>query len=117
MNYQQPQSNFYNGQSNDSYNGQSNDLYNGQSFISGGRRCRVVCDNPPRPGPGPDNQYLRSIARRIIGQRFNDASRIYPLIRVAIRDGQNLPLTQDYNPRRINVETRNGVIRRIVNFG
>ena len=82
-----------------------------------GRRCRWVCDPlPPRP-PNP-----RFIARQLPGLRLLDAQRRFPgaNIRVVIRNGQQLQVTLDYNPNRINVETStryNGeVILRVVGF-
>jgi hypothetical protein len=76
-----------------------------------GRRCRVVCD--PRPVQPRNPQYY---ARFLIGRTVPDAKRIYPDIRVVVRDGQQLPVTMDYRPDRINVETRNGVITKVVGF-
>ena len=84
-----------------------------QSNNFGRRRCRWVCDNDDEP----QNPNLRAIARRILNTPLNYAYRIYRNIRVVIRDGQNLPSTRDYDPWRINVETRNNIIIRIVSFG
>lgn len=81
-------------------------------FNRNGRRCRIVCD------PLPDrNRYdLRNIARRILGIHLISAKSIYPNIRAVIVDGQKLIVTQDYDQNRINVETRNGFITRIIGF-
>ena len=76
-------------------------------------RCHCVAIDPPRPRPG---QNLNYIARMILGRQLQDALRIYANIRVVIRDGQRLIVTQDYQQNRINVETRNNVIIRIVGF-
>lgn len=95
---------------------QNNILWDGdnsslQSFIdTRGRRCRVVCETSPR-------NNLQKFARRIIGQNINAARIIYPNIRVVIENGRQLPTTQDYQADRINVETRNNIIIRVVNFG
>ena len=88
------------------------------SHITTGRdgrryRCHCVPIDPPRPRPG---QNLNYIARLILGRQLQDALRIYSNIRVVIRDGQRLIVTQDYQRTRINVETRNNVIIRIVGF-
>lgn len=82
-----------------------------------GRRYRCYCVpiDPPRPRPRPGVD-LNAIARIITGRNLNDALRIYPNIRVVIRDGQRLPVIQDYRRDRINVETRNNNIVRVVGF-
>lgn len=81
---------------------------NNSSFInSEGRRCRIVCE-PPR------NNNLQSIMRFIVGKNINDARGIYPDIRVVVQDGQDLVTTMDYRPERINVETNNNIITRVV---
>ncbi|XWV24565.1 hypothetical protein QJ856_gp1226 [Tupanvirus deep ocean] len=78
-----------------------------------GRRCYVVCepDHGPRHPRNP-----RDIARLLIGRTIQEAQRIYPNIRVVVRDGQHLIVTQDHRRDRINVETRNNVIIRILGF-
>lgn len=76
-----------------------------------GRRCRTICEARPR-----DRGNLRQISRLLIGKHITEARRIYPNIRVVIRDGVDLPTTLDYRPERINVETRNGIIIRILGF-
>ncbi len=84
-----------------------------------GRRCRIVCEQSypyPYPRPYPRPQDPRKIAYRLIGLTVAQAQRIYPNIRVVIRDGQTQVVTQDYRTDRINVETRNGIIVRIVGF-
>jgi hypothetical protein len=103
------------------WQGNNNDVWDGR-FDDGlgptqntfrdeqGRRCRVVCE-PPR-----NNQDPRRIARIILGKPIGQARRIYPNIRVVIRDGQQLMMTQDFQEDRINVEIRNGIIVRIVGF-
>ena len=108
-------------------------------FDWNGRRCRIVCDPPrphphpgpqphphpgpqphpgPRPRPDPYVPNLALIARQIIGQDINRAYHMYPriAIRVVVRDGVPLSYTQEYNPRRINVETRNNRIVKIVGY-
>ena len=77
-----------------------------------GRRCRIVCDNDI-----PHHPDLRYIARQIIGKTLQQALAIYPNIRVIIRDGVPQIVTQDYRPDRINVETRNNIIIRVIKFG
>ncbi len=53
-------------------------------------------------------------SNRIIGLHLNQALAIYPNIRVVVRDGRQLPTTMDYRTDRINVETRNGIIQKVV---
>jgi len=77
-----------------------------------GRRCRLVCE-APRPRPQPN---LNRIAQSLIGLNLEQAQRIYPFVRVVVRDGQPLAVTQDYRSNRINVETRYGRIVRIDGF-
>jgi hypothetical protein len=74
-----------------------------------GSRCRLVCEQLPV-------EYLRNIARMILGRHISQAYRIYPNIRVVIRDGQELPVTMDYVVNRINVETYRNIIIRIIGF-
>ena len=92
-----------------------------------GKHCRIVCT--PAPRPRPSNPQF--IARQIMGipiqqrtlaevlRRFPPNSTGVP-IRVVIRNGQQLPVTQDFNRNRINVETRTyqgrEFITRIVGF-
>ncbi|XWV25798.1 hypothetical protein QJ857_gp1290 [Tupanvirus soda lake] len=78
-----------------------------------GRRCYVVCEpvNRPRHPRNP-----REIARLLIGRSLQEAQRIHPNIRVVVRDGQNLVITHDHRPDRINVETRNNIVVRILGF-
>ena len=80
-----------------------------------GRQYRCVCVPITRPSPRPGTN-LNQIARLILGRNINDALRIYRNIRVVIRDGQHLIVTQDFRRDRINVETRNNIIIRIVGF-
>jgi hypothetical protein len=61
-------------------------------------------------------QDLRSIGNRLLGKSLHQALRIYPNIRVVIRNGQPLIIGQDYQPNRISVETLNDIITRIVAF-
>jgi len=79
-----------------------------------GRKCRIVCDPPPRPDRNQPN--LQRIGRMMIGKTIYEARSIYPHVREVIRDGQQLATTMDHRPDRINVETRNGVIIRINGF-
>lgn len=92
----------------------------GQTFMHGGRRCRIVCDPPRRPPHRPPHQdhpqNLVLLSRSLIGKPINVARSIYPNVRVVVADGRQLPTTMDYNPRRINVETRNNIIIKIVGF-
>ena len=86
--------------------------FDGPSFVDQrGRRCRVVCDPPHRPNPRPRPPQL-------IGLTLLRAQQLYPYltIRVVIADGQRLPVTLDHRADRINVETRGGVIVRIVGY-
>lgn len=76
-----------------------------------GRICTVTCSLPPRPRPHPRPR------QSLIGLTVDQARRYYNNIRVVIADGNHLPVTQDYRPDRINVETRNGIIIRIVSRG
>jgi hypothetical protein len=78
-----------------------------------GRRCHIVCDPPKN---FPPQQNLRRIANLIIGKTIRQAQRIYPNIRVVIRDGQQLITTQDFQVNRINVETMNDIIIRVLGF-
>ena len=86
----------------------------GASFYNRGRRCRIVCDGPrpPRPSPRPPIPN----PNQLLGYRITIARTIYPNIRVVVADGKQLIVTQDYNPRRLNVETVNNIISRIVGF-
>lgn len=92
--------------------------YDGASFNNRGRRCRIVCDGPgplprpPRPSPRPPIPN----PNQLLGYRISIARTIYPNIRVVVADGKQLVVTQDYNPRRLNVETVNNIISRIVGF-
>lgn len=120
------------GQANYSNQGYNNQGYNNQGYGNQGyggnqdsvqttmrdqygRQYRCVCvpiDRPrPRPRPRPD---INQIVRMITGRNINDARRIYPNIRVVIRDGQHLTVTQDFRSDRVNVETRNNIITRVV---
>lgn len=74
-----------------------------------GRRCRLVCDPLP-------TENLRRIARMIMGRTIQQALLIYPNIRVVVKDGRPLPITQDYRSNRINVEVFRNVIARIIGF-
>lgn len=58
----------------------------------------------------------QGISGLIIGRRLNDARLIYPNIRPVIVDGQSQAITLDFRQDRINVETNNGYITRIVGF-
>ncbi len=80
-----------------------------------GRECQVTCRPRQRP-PFPSNN-IGYIIRIIIGLTLNEARRYYNNIREVIRNGEQLPVTLDYNPRRINVETSNGRIIRVVSLG
>lgn len=84
-----------------------------QSFIDRyGRRCRIVCnDRPPNP-----QRDLRRIANQIIGLNLYEARRIYPNIRPVVINGQQQIVTQDFRQDRINVETRNNIITRVLGF-
>lgn len=75
-----------------------------------GRQCQIVC----RPAPRPQNP--RFIANQIIGLPIDVARRRFhgTIIRVVIRNGQQLPTTMDFNANRINVETRNLNDREII---
>ena len=76
------------------------------------RRCRVVCDDPPQE----NRRYLEYISRRLIGKSLWEARRIYSNIRVVIANGRRLNVTKDFRPDRINVETRNNIITRILGY-
>ncbi|AYV85106.1 MAG: hypothetical protein Satyrvirus4_3 [Satyrvirus sp.] len=73
-----------------------------------GSRCYVVCEPTQRP------LSLERIANSLLSRNIIDARRIYPNIREVVRNGKPLAVSQDYKPDRINVETRNGIITRIV---
>ena len=108
---------------------------NGVSFNHRGRRCRIVCDpphrpprppSPPSPSPRPPNPPSppspgpspspATDPMRLLGYHVTIARTLYPDIRVVVADGKQLSVTQDYNPRRLNVETVNSFISRIVGF-
>lgn len=80
-----------------------------------GRRCRTVttCSAAPRRRPN-----LQAVARSIVGQNIVVAQRSNPhvVIRPVIENGHHLPTTMDFRQDRINVETRNNIITRIVGF-
>ena len=80
-----------------------------EPFSQTKRKCRLVCDND-------QEQKLHNIAARIIGLTLQQARSIYPNVREVIRNGQPLVITQEYNPNRINVETKNGKIIRFTWF-
>lgn len=61
----------------------------------------------------PDLDY---ISRAIVGNSIEDARRIYDNIRVVILDGQNLPVTMDYRPERINVEVVDGIVTQVLGY-
>ncbi len=83
-----------------------------KAWIDGrGRRCRIICE--PNYNHPPN---LKRIANSLLGKNINQAQRIYPNVRVVVRDGVQLPITKEYNTNRINVETRNGIINKIVGF-
>jgi len=96
-------------------------FYNNDDFVdsdnlslnygSGRGRCRIVCDQNDRYP-----RDLRTIARIIINRSLPAAQQIYQNIRVVIRDGQRLVVTQDFRRDRINVETRNGIVIRVLGF-
>lgn len=56
---------------------------------------------------------LNRVSDRLLGLDLSQAQLIYPNIRVVVRDGYRLLVTEDFRPLRINVETRNGIIIRI----
>ena len=81
-----------------------------------GRKCYIVCEPLQNNRPRPQPTDPKRIANLLIGKNIPHAQRIYPNIRVVTRDGVPQPTTQDYQQNRINVETRNGIINRIVGF-
>lgn len=85
----------------------------GPDFYHNGLRCHLVCE-PMYPRPYPRNP--RRIARFLLGKTLDEAYQIYSNIRVVIRNGERLIITQDYDEDRINVATRNDIITRIVGF-
>lgn len=83
-------------------------LYIPEVRIINGRRCNCDCEKALTNPQG--------MAGLIIGRRLNDARLIYSNIRAVIVDGQAQIVTQDYRPERINVETNNNYITRIIGF-
>lgn len=59
---------------------------------------------------------LYKISSIIIGKTMNDALNIYTLIRSIIINNEYLPITNDLDPDRINVEIDNGKIIRIIGY-
>jgi hypothetical protein len=71
----------------------------------------------PATTPAPKADCKR-LSRRLVGRRLPQAEsmarkRRCPL-RVAIKDGRNLALTEDFSPSRINVRVDDGVVTEIV---
>ena len=74
---------------------------------SGGRA--TVPGSEPAPA-----RYCRRLGNRLAGARLaaaeSRAARRGCTLRVAVRDGRALALTEDFQPGRINVRVRSGVI-------
>jgi hypothetical protein len=83
-------------------------LYFPETRILGGRRCKCECE------VGESNP--QGISNLIIGRKFNDARLIYNNIRAVIINGKPQIVSQNFMPSRINVETNNNFITRIVGF-
>ncbi len=66
-------------------------------------------------GPGPASERAcRRLGRRLVGVAAQDAAARAAArgctLRVAVRDGRRLALTEDFQPARINVRVRGGLI-------
>jgi hypothetical protein len=51
--------------------------------------------------------------RLIMRRHISNAKRIYPNVRVIIKDGYKLPIDCNFQPHRINVETRDDLVIRV----
>ena len=83
----------------------------------GGPDQPVVAPADPAAAPGPEPASARSCRRlgtRLVGSRLDAAtalaSRRGCTLRVAVRDGRALALTEDFQPARINVRVRAGTV-------
>jgi hypothetical protein len=83
-----------------------------KKFTDGhGRQCRIICE-PKRLQP----QDLTRIANSLLGKNIHQAEQIYPDVREVIHNGIQLIVVQNFNFHRINVETKNDIIIRIIGF-
>jgi hypothetical protein len=68
---------------------------------------------PPAGEPTPP-KVCRRLGRRLVGDALDDAGaraeRRGCTLRVAVLDGEPQALTEDFQPARINVRVRNGVV-------
>ena len=77
---------------------------------------------PTADGPGPASERAcRRLGRRLIGVAAPAAAARAAArgctLRVAVRDGRRLALTEDFQPARINVRVRGGLIAGIEFMG
>jgi hypothetical protein len=73
--------------------------------------------SPPVASPAAPRECKR-VSRRLVGRRLRAARAVAERascpLRVVIRDGRSLAVTEDFSPSRINVRTERGVVGEIV---
>jgi len=78
-------------------------------------------DPSPPAGPPPSPTACRRLGRRIVGAELEAAAqraeRRSCTLRVAVLDGESQALTEDFQPARINVRVRDGVVTRLEFMG
>jgi hypothetical protein len=78
-------------------------------------------DPAPPAGKSPSPKACRRLGRRIVGEPLEAATeraeRRRCTLRVAVLDGEAQVLTEDFQPARINVRVRGGVITRLEFMG
>jgi hypothetical protein len=74
-------------------------------------------DPTPPAGKPPSPKACRRLGRRIVGEPLEAATeraeRRRCTLRVAVLDGEAQVLTEDFQPARINVRVRDGVVTRL----
>jgi hypothetical protein len=78
-------------------------------------------DPAPPAGKSPSPKACRRLGRRIVGEPLEAATeraeRRRCTLRVAVLDGEAQVLTEDFQPARINVRVRGGVVTRLEFMG
>lgn len=68
------------------------------------------------PTFGLTEEQQLAVTELIHGKNIDEAIKLYPSIRVYVKDGEEFFHTEDYCPHRVNVETQNNIIIKIVSF-
>lgn len=80
------------------------------------RRPTETIFRGPTISEPPSTCDPHSTTGRIIGRHINDVRKVWPNTRAVIQNGEHMIVTADYIQNRINVETKNDVVTRIVGF-